>query len=127
MVLIQSDSHDLSTQEVIDWLVYYNCPFVRINTEDKVTLISFTLNNQNTDFEIKIVKYKTNEIFYLLYSEISFYWYRRGHIVLDNYTNIYYNNSELGSVLKGYVKQIEVDILYIIYHLLNLKPNIGNI
>lgn len=38
MILIQSSNEDITTNNVIDWLVYYERPFVRINENDIVEL-----------------------------------------------------------------------------------------
>ncbi len=40
MIYIFSDEHDFSTNEVIDWLIYYNYPFLRINQDDKEAIES---------------------------------------------------------------------------------------
>jgi len=36
MILILSEKLDVSTNEIIDWLVYYKKGFVRINYEDLI-------------------------------------------------------------------------------------------
>lgn len=75
MLLILSEKGDLSTNDVIDWLVSLNVPFIRLNADDpgKVNLyaertengLSFQFSNGNV-----IVKLEN----------ITAYWYRRGGI-----------------------------------------------
>ncbi len=50
MILILSIHGEISTDEVIDWLVYYNIPFYRLNSEDLLTntKVKFFLNNNNS-------------------------------------------------------------------------------
>ncbi len=45
MVLIFSNDDDLTTNTVIDWILYYGGNFIRINQDDIIVLESLTLTN----------------------------------------------------------------------------------
>ena len=68
-ILIVSDEADNSTHEVIDWINYFDKPFIRINETDEIKLIDLTLIGKNVDFTLKIGS--TNTTFKL--SEIGSY------------------------------------------------------
>lgn len=73
MVLILSSPDDLSTNDVIDWLRYYDIPFLRISVNDIITYKSVTIGNAQFNIEFSI-----NEKNYSLYDFTAF-WYRRSH------------------------------------------------
>lgn len=76
MVLIFSDSNDISTDEVIDWLNYSNTCYLRVNPEDTFDIHQhFESNNGNNAAYIKIVGQRIN------IDEIYSVWYRRGGIL----------------------------------------------
>jgi len=70
MILILSEEQDQSTNDVIDWLIFYNKEFVRINYSDKCEIIKVDLNNENL-----IIKVNDRII---NFNDITAYWYRRG-------------------------------------------------
>lgn len=75
-VLISSISDDKSTSDVIEWLNFYNVPFIRINEQDEIILSEYYFNNDNLHFEL-IIKNRKKII---KSNEIIAYWYRRGDI-----------------------------------------------
>ena len=99
-ILIVSDEADNSTNEVIDWINYFDKPFIRINETDEIKLIDLTLIGKNVDFTLKIGS--TNTTFKL--SEIGSYWYRRGDINLSKpFKNIAKElPNSLGLKIEGY-------------------------
>lgn len=117
MILIFSDYNDPSTNDVINWLSFFQKDYFRINTKDYFNLLSFSLSNEkgiNWSIEIngKIIDY----------NNISFVWYRRGKLSLKD--------SKLNLILHPEVKQylqkeIEVIEENIIYSLIK-KQIIGN-
>lgn len=50
MVLIISSTEDYSTKDVIDWLIFYNQPFLIIHPDDKIEF-KFELDNYYLLFE----------------------------------------------------------------------------
>lgn len=77
MVLIISDEYDLSTSQVIEYLNYYNIKTIRINPKDKLVLNSGIISNEKIDFHFTL-----NDKIEFNISEIHFYWYRRGSIII---------------------------------------------
>lgn len=73
MVLIISDTDDLSTHEVIDWLRFYKIDFLRISRNDKIIFNKIVISN--TDLN---VSFFINNKQYSL-TDFKAFWYRRGH------------------------------------------------
>ena len=74
MILILSEEKDLSTVHIIEWLLYWGIPFVRINQEDRISIKRISINVQRKS-EIILVKNGKEEI---SINQIKAYWYRRG-------------------------------------------------
>jgi ATP-GRASP peptide maturase of grasp-with-spasm system len=74
MILIISSDTDLTTNDVLDWLKYYNIPFKRISIKHELLITSISLNENavNLIFEIDGESYDFNRI--------SSIWYRRSEI-----------------------------------------------
>lgn len=77
MILILSDEHDLSTNDVIDWISYYGFKFIRINDSSEISLDGFELCNDKVHWSLTVDKRKINS------DDILNYWYRRGEILID--------------------------------------------
>ena len=82
MLLIQSKETDLSTSMVIQWLMYHDVKFQRINGETNFLSCDFELN-QNGALGI-ILKDRDGNKFD--FSKYTAFWYRRGdwHIARPN-------------------------------------------
>ena len=76
MVLILSSLDDQSTNDVIDWLRYYECDYLRISDRDQISYQGVVLNNNSFD-----VLFNINETSYKL-SDFTSFWYRRSHYKL---------------------------------------------
>lgn len=74
MILIISKQIDFSTDKVIEWLLFYKIPFIRLNHEDKINDISITTSKEETSIFIG-----TNDISIKL-NEIEAIWYRKSGI-----------------------------------------------
>ena len=108
MILIISKKADLSTDYVIDWLLFYNVNFVRINIEDNLEII----------FENNSIIFKSIDYCFEL-NEIKAFWYRRGKLNIKYQKN---NIMELDAFLHQEILKIEE---YIFYRLEQL-PNINS-
>lgn len=76
-IVIFSQRVDVSTNDIIDWIIKYDKPYVRINVEtDVLTGINFNMpNNGGKDIiELEFGDKKIN------FSKIHSFWYRRGGI-----------------------------------------------
>ena len=76
MILILSLSHDQSTSNVIDWLLYYNSKFIRINHQE---MIDAEIHISNDYINIQFVSGKILDL-----STIKKYWYRRGNFIFSD-------------------------------------------
>jgi len=77
MILILSLEEDFSTNEVVEWLLHFKIPFVRINWEDKIIIEKIILS-ENTEFEFSV-----NGGRLINSKEITAFWYRRGDIKMQ--------------------------------------------
>lgn len=71
MILILSEEQDTSTDDVINWLIYYKKAFIRINYEDLIEGIYLDSNKIELFFEGKSVNF----------DEITSFWHRKGNFV----------------------------------------------
>lgn len=92
MILLITNEKDTSTNNVIDWLIYYGAEFRRINGEDQFSLFSFELSNDRID--CKLANRRNGELLDL--NKISAVWYRRGDI---NIQNIGIQESDFGGIV----------------------------
>lgn len=77
-ILILSDEDDATTDDVLDWLDYFEEKYLRINGSNCGEFSELRINEQGQfDFKISFDNYN------LIYSQIRSYWYRRGRINLD--------------------------------------------
>jgi len=113
MLVILTDEYDASTHGVIDWLLYYKKPFIRINENAVIQVNNIVLSNEKIDFLLTIDIPATKTSFQLRSSDITGYWYRRGYFnlkmppfknkdkemepVLEKMRN--YNHSENGKIV----------------------------
>ena len=96
MVLIISSEDDLSTNDVIDWLIYLKIPFLRISHLDKIyyTNVKINLNQFSVDLFINNVEYNL--------TDFTFFWYRRSF--LNMHILPYDNKSKLGKEIKRHLE-----------------------
>ncbi|WP_395053896.1 grasp-with-spasm system ATP-grasp peptide maturase [Flavobacterium sp.] len=95
MVLIITSEDDLSSNDVIDWLIYYKVPFLRISHNDKIYYKSLSINNLKFEVVLKI-----NEITYNL-TDFKAFWYRRSFI--NMLTKEYNIKNKLDSEIKKHL------------------------
>jgi ATP-GRASP peptide maturase of grasp-with-spasm system len=81
MLLIISSEDDSCTNLVIDWLLRYQIEFIRINSEDKIEVLSIDL--QNFEKSEIILRNKRMKI-----SDFTAIWYRRSHLSLKKDENV---------------------------------------
>ena len=88
MILIISSQEDFSTHEVIDWLLFYQHPFVRISSQDFLETLKACISAISLEitFELK------GKTYYL--SDFQSVWYRRSWIS-PNYVNEYTGNKSI--------------------------------
>lgn len=117
MLLILTENSDLSTNHVIDWVISFDYPFVRINMEDEIELIELKLNTFKLLINRKII---------INYEEIKSVWFRRSCINLKKNDIDYKDNNPFLIFLKNHLKiEIQAYSDYINY-LLSKKKCLGN-
>lgn len=115
MILILSTEKELLTQNVINWLLYYNIAFKRFNDGD-VTNPEINISNDT----IKLNFINQNEC---SLDSLSKYWYRRGYL---NFTNsfLFGNNNTITEINNHKIDNDSNIIDYIHYY---LQTNISSV
>ncbi len=122
MVLIFSNEDDVTTDKVIQWLIYLKLTFIRINNCDKIILDRLDL--ANSIVELKIIKLNgVNEVFNI--NDIKFVWYRRGHLKIfhTGWGNNWESNikKQIRAHLGNELNEIDDFLEYLIFN----KPHIN--
>ncbi|MBI5539009.1 MAG: grasp-with-spasm system ATP-grasp peptide maturase [Bacteroidia bacterium] len=86
ILIISKEKTELSTEEVIDWIVFFGKKFIRINGDEFSKKGNVEISLDNSDL---LIKYKDIEI---PFSKVSFVWFRRW---LDRDFYDLYNNSDI--------------------------------
>lgn len=94
MILIVSSQDDFSTHEVIDWLNYYQYPFMRISNQDFIETIKIHISVNLMDIRFRIKE----KIFCM--SDFESVWYRRSWIT----PNYKYGHSTNQSVIQNAIQ-----------------------
>lgn len=81
-ILIISENDDLSTDDVIGWLDYYNCSFKRVTDEKAVQLDYCHISNDSS----LIQSFNTQDHSFCM-SEFKSTWYRRGQLQIKSTTD----------------------------------------
>lgn len=104
MLVILSIDGDSSTNKVIDWLIYFNTPYIRVNLENEnPENISVVIQDSFID-----IRFKLNSGKELLFSEVDYFFYRGGVLPqIDDY-GFLVNNSELPDDIL--INQLENDL-----------------
>lgn len=96
MILIISNEEDRSTSDVIDWLRFYNCKYLRISYNDIISLAKLTISYSDIEIEFVVKNKKYN------LSEFTNIWYRRSWVNIRNY----FFNSEDNQLQKAVNNQL---------------------
>lgn len=118
MILIVSEDNDHSTNEVIDWLIYYNQEFIRINSEQFVELHEVLLNDKKTtatfSFKGKLISI----------DDVKSVWIRRGSLHFK--IKIVSDMNPMTAQIIQHLKGEESHLSYYIHHLLSKKQSLGS-
>ena len=91
MICILSTEEDQSTNEVIDWITYYDKPFIRINSEDLISENEININISKNIIFLNGLKIEANNI--------QSVWYRKWRFP-NNLTNFIKNDNEYAKALE---------------------------
>lgn len=123
MILILSDLTDRSTNSVIDWLRFWEIPFIRLNETSIIQEFDLFLSGTGVDAHITVKDFRGIQSFY--FSEISAYWYRRGALVYPK-PSIEHENEEISTAYNRYVQTENDNCIHFLHKLLKEKPGIGS-
>lgn len=114
-ILICSDLSEGTTDAVCLWLNYLNKDFVRISSNNIITINDIIIKNKDVDitFSIDNTPYKL--------SDFSSYWYRRSYLNFAEFQPIYfeYNNVDLSEKVNAFMKDEYSKILKFFEYELN--------
>lgn len=124
MILILSDENDVSTEQVMDWLLYYDQKCIRLNRTDIITFDQLTVSDSgDTDFQIITQRFGA-----IHYSEITSFWYRRGYLQFVQFElSESIKQLEFSEELIRFFNAEMGTIRDFIYYLLEKKNSIGSI
>ncbi|MBS1646918.1 MAG: hypothetical protein JST67_06220 [Bacteroidetes bacterium] len=109
MILIISNSSDVTTNEVINWLLFYNKKILRINEDDFVEYLNVSISNtlHNVKIRVKNKNYNLNEF--------KAIWYRRGFIKMTK-TQFALNDIKLKNEIE---RQLSSESVNLNFHFVN--------
>lgn len=119
-VFVLSDENDGTTDDVLDWLSYWNIPFCRFSGTSAFHIHEISIFNG----EIKGVL-EVDKQFYRL-EEFSSYWYRRGRINLYNLIPSIETNQILDFEIYGSLSREKRTLSEMLYYFLEQLPGIGS-
>ncbi len=99
MIVIVSSRYDTSTNDVIDWLKYYDANFIRVQTETAIKINRLNINSKNIDFELEYQERIIDS------KKLTGYWYRRGRLNLGWQPT----HSGIGTIQK-YIKEEQTNV-----------------
>lgn len=124
MILIVSESSDQSTNEVINWLIFWRIEFIRINENDFIKIYDIEVNNSlNTSITFSVNKGRIINT-----NDISSYWFRRGFFNFfdADHLNLQLKNKEIENKIKTNLKAEISRIGELFQSILESKNKIGS-
>ena len=79
MILIVSSQEDFSTNEVIDWILYYQHPFLRLCQDDFTEIENMQIQNNQTEIIFRV----KGKAFYN--KDFKSVWYRRSWLSMNDF------------------------------------------
>jgi ATP-GRASP peptide maturase of grasp-with-spasm system len=121
MILIITDEVCVTTNKVIDWLLYYKADFYRVNQNSICKIRKFLLSNNRCEIEF----YCNNNLIKL--NQINAIWYRRGDINLSYSvkTEIFLTKLLKNQIASHLVSEIK-EVRDFVYMLLDKKSGINS-
>jgi ATP-GRASP peptide maturase of grasp-with-spasm system len=111
MILIISSAEDKSTNDVIDWLLYFKKSFLRVSEDRVIETFRFSSSEADFCFTVNSIKYRLKQF--------SAAWYRRSGIRFK--TLFFDGNDELTSSLNRQLNSEIITISSLFYKLLENK------
>lgn len=118
MILIISEQKDVSTHDVIDWLVAKSIPYFVVNHEDVVQQVHCTIQNGKTTLVFQVNGHSIDM------DRITAFWYRRGGLWYQLSDNL------RESAFQKYITQHQsnewICLSDFMHELLEEKPSLGS-
>lgn len=115
-IFVLSDEDDGTTDEVLDWLSYYNYPFLRLNRTSEIHVKSIYIYDN-----VISGKFEVNGLNYNL-SDFNAYWYRRGKLNLKETFPTFKDNLSLDQEVymsSQREKETLIDLLHLYFESLH--------
>ena len=127
MVLIFSDENDFSTNDVLDWLIHWRIPFVRVNEQNCINIGCVNLDNNGFEYSLEIQSPYRKHISFEK-NNLSFYWYRRGafHLLSRMPSRENPEIMQITDALYQYSLKENMKIIQFFHHYLADVPHIGS-
>lgn len=123
MILIISENDDASTDQVIQWLKYFQIKFLRINNNNL-----FEFQHLSIDFNGDVLYSIKNKNLELMSTKITGYWYRRGKLSLKINPIKEQKIKNLAEASNSFLlNEFNAITEFLYYHLHKLNFSIGNI
>ena len=127
MVLIISSDNDITTNEVIDWLLHFNVKFFRINSTTKILVKNITIKSKEIDFELEIFLID-GSVEIIKYSKITSIWYRRGR--LNIWRGTFFDsriNMDKNTTVNNYLLREQFQVEHFINYMFSKKRHLNSI
>jgi ATP-GRASP peptide maturase of grasp-with-spasm system len=98
-IIILTDPHDISTDQVINWIDYWKQTYLRINSGDLFD--EFCKFKINDSMENQLNHYVTIRGYKVNLSQVKSVWYRRS--ILDSINEVYSDDLEVHNQIKSFV------------------------
>jgi ATP-GRASP peptide maturase of grasp-with-spasm system len=123
MLLILSEDDDGTTDYVIEWLKFLKKDYIRINESNPIKVNALQLNDGAIELEVTLVG---GEVRRILLSDITGYWYRRGHLNIIPYEVYRKPANPIEARLFYYLSQETEAVKEYIYHYLSQRKHVGS-
>ena len=124
MILILTDNEEPTSDLIIDWLLYYKKPFVRICSKNiiKIDKIYSTTEGYECVFSfMQFGKMQTIDT-----KDITSYWYRRSHLTVGM-PNIEESEEQVKKIISEYIQSEYQEAYRILNSILDRKAKINKI
>ncbi len=119
MILIITNSNDVTTSEIMEWLLAEGHHILRLNECDKIT--SFTIHND--EISLNIYQLSTQKNIQLNLNDVHTVWYRKGDIRFDDFFKQLFDHKTIDRYV---MEELEI-VQYYLYYILSTKFNLATV
>ncbi len=127
MLLILSEESDGTTDDVIDWLKYFDVLYLRINDASRLHLKNIRMNTETIAWDLTAHEQFHKSPIDISLEKITCFWYRRGEFIFNTQSISVLNNQsqQMAYQLEKYVADQQDDIIKFLYNSLKRKRHLG--